>query len=274
MPHTHRRAFRSPALWILGILFISILAGGCANSRKVTYFLDVPDTLAQPLAVQHATFEEPRIQPNDLLQVSIQTIDPTTTSILSATTTSMSGSSAPAGGQPSSGIMVDRNGEIELPLVGRVKLGGLTTTEARNLIRDKVAKYYKDPVVNVRLTNFEVSVLGEVARPSKYVINNEKATVLDVIALAGDLTITGKRENVMLIREENGKKVFTRFDLNNTDMLSSPYFYLKTGDVVYVSPNKARSRTAVTDFTRDRYISFGATALSLLVTFIALFITR
>ena len=162
-----------------------------------------------------------------------------------------------------SGYMVDKAGNIELPMVGMVKVGGLTTTGAKEAIRKKADKYYKDPVVNVRLANFYVSVLGEVNRPAQYIIPNEKASVLDAIAMAGDLTIHGRRDNIMLIRDENGNKKATRFDLRSSDLYQNPYFYLRQGDVIYVEANKAK--VAASDARMLRTVAIMTSVASLLV---------
>jgi polysaccharide export outer membrane protein len=140
---------------------------------------------------------------------------------------------------------------------------GKTTDSVREEIKNKAAAYYKDPVVNVRFANFRVTVLGEVNKPSTYDMPNEKVTLLDALGAAGDLTIYGKRENVLLIRNKDGKKEFVRFNLNQSNLFTSPYFYLHQGDVVYVEPNKAK--VASTDLTQVKRISIMASVLSLLI---------
>jgi len=140
---------------------------------------------------------------------------------------------------------------------------GKTTDSVREEIKTKAATYYKDPVVNVRFANFKITVLGEVNKPSTYVMPNEKVTLLDALGAAGDLTIYGKRENVLLIRDNNGKKEFVRLNLNQSNIFSSPYFYLHQGDVVYVEPNK--SKVSSTDFAQVKRISILASVLSLLI---------
>jgi polysaccharide export outer membrane protein len=221
--------------------------------------------------IEHAPYTDPRIQPNDILQINIQTIDTKSSSELQGAPSpalpavSAANTAAGAAAPIITGFLVDKDGNVALPLVGKVKIGGLTTAEARDMITKKVSVYYKEPVVNVRFANFSVTVLGEVTRPGTYTITNEKVSLLDAIGIAGDLTIYGKRNNVMLIREEDNKKTFVRFDLNSGDIFRSPYFYLKQGDVVYVEPNKARTKLGTTDPTRDRMLTIGITALSLLV---------
>jgi len=258
-------------LYLLILFCISGLFTACSTNKKITYFKNVPDSLYRGMAVAHAPYSDPKIQPNDILQINIQTIDTKTSSELQGAPSpglpavSAANSSVGASAPYVTGFLVDKDGNVAIPLVGKVKIGGFTTTEARDLITQKVAVYYKDPVVNVRFANFSITVLGEVTRPGTYIISNEKVSLLDAIGVAGDLTIYGKRDNVMLIREENGNKVFVRFNLNSDDIFKSPYYYLRQGDVVYIEPNKARTKLGTTDPTRDRILTIGITALSLLV---------
>src|SRR5699024_1514139 len=124
---------------------------------------------------------------------------------------------------------------------GKVKLAGLTTFQAQDLIKQKASVVYATPNVQVRFANFKVTILGDVTRPAAYTLSNERVSVLDALGLAGDLTIFGKRENVLLIRDDNGKKDFARLNLNSKDLFNSPYYYLKQNDVIYVEPNKGKA---------------------------------
>lgn len=251
----------------LGIFILLILS--CTTPKNVTYFQDVPDTLKQKM-VEMSAYYTPAIQPDDILQVSIQTLDPAATALLSQQNTATwpsiganTGTAASPATVNVSGYLVDKEGYVVLPLIGKVMAKGKTTDAIRDEIRAKAAEYYKDPVVTVRFANFKITVLGEVARPSTYVMPSEKVTLLDAIGIAGDLTIYGRRENVMLIRDNSGKKEFVRFNLNNSNIFTSPYFYLHQGDVVYVEPN--RSKVASTDMAQVRRLSILATALSLMI---------
>src|SRR5690606_28835138 len=162
-----------------------------------------------------------------------------------------------------SGVLVDKYGYIELPLAGRIKVGGMTTSQIRDEIKKRALPYYKDPVVNVRLANFKINVLGEVNKPGTYIMPNENVTLLDALGIAGDLTIYAKRENILLIRKHVDKKDFIRFNLNSSDVFNSPYFYLCQGDVIYVEPNKAK--IATTDGAKIRNYSLLATGASVLI---------
>ncbi|HRO41215.1 MAG TPA: polysaccharide biosynthesis/export family protein [Flavipsychrobacter sp.] len=246
-------------------LFIMLLTS-CYNPKKISYFNYVPDSLYRdPMSLDLHPFTDPTIKPNDILQISVQTIDPQATMMMGT----QSAAPATAGGQGGgvSGYMVDKNGEIELPLAGRIKVGGLTTSQARDAIAKKAAQYYKNPVVNVRLGNFTITVLGEVGRPGQLTVPSEKISVLDAIGLAGDLKVTGRRNDILLIREENGKKIFFRYDLNKEDMFHGPYFYLRQHDILYVGPTKnAAAQADVTSQRTFMFVNFGLTIVTLVIT--------
>lgn len=254
--------------------FISLIAisclvfNSCSTPKNITYFRDIPDTISKRTITQIG-YNSLLIKPDDILQVSIQTLDPVSTGMLNQE----SANPLPASGnanQPVSaassaitGYLVDKNGYIILPLVGKVDVNGKSTSEVRDIIQAKAAQFYRDPVVSVRFANFKITVLGEVTRPSTYVMPNEKVSVLDALGMAGDLTIFGKRENVLLIRESSANKEFVRLNLNDSKLFSSPYYYLQQGDVIYVEPNK--SKIAATDVSQVKKISIITGALTLLV---------
>ena len=260
----------SPSYSVVPLLLCAILfACSCGTDKKIVYFKNIPDTIYKSARnIPSLAFVDPLIQPNDILQVSILTLDPQVNTVLATgNTTAFSvqpgSSNSPVAPTPISGLLVDNQGSIELPVVGKIKVSGLTTAIARDSIRNRVALYYNSPVVNVRFANFSITIIGEVARPASYVVPNEKVSILDAIGMAGDLTIYGKRENILLIRDSLGIKQYVRFNLNSADMFSSPYFYLKQGDMIYVEPGK--SKIASTDAVKTRNISLIATGISLLI---------
>lgn len=245
----------------------------CQSYKNIPYFKkNVSDSAymySQGILVPSEPYKDIQIQPDDILQVSIYTIDAgmsgsgalSTQMDMVASTTPASATNS--GNQNIAGYLVDKEGNIELPLAGKVKVAGLTTSGAKEAIKQKALQFYKEPVVNVRLANFKVTVLGEVMRPGNYLVASEKATVLDALGLAGDMTIYGKRENVLLVRREGDKQKMIRFDLNATDMVKSPYYYLRQGDVLYVEPGKGKA--AATDASMVRTYGIIASTLSLLV---------
>ncbi|SFD80418.1 polysaccharide export outer membrane protein [Chitinophaga sp. CF118] len=253
---------RTSALKLLQVGATVMVLFSCTTLKKVTYFRDVPDSTKVKI-IEQANYYTPLIQTDDILQVTIQTIDQTSTASFNpqnaASWQIASSVSGESGGI--NGYLVDREGYVALPLVGNVLVKGKTTDLVREDIRKKVSEYFKDPVVNVRFANFKITVLGEVTRPSTYIMPNEKVTLLDALGAAGDLTIYGKRENVMLIREKDNKKELVRLNLNSSDLFKSPYYYLQQGDVVYVEPNK--SKVASSDMVRVKNVTIIASILSL-----------
>lgn len=251
----------------LMLAIVLIILSSCSSSKKVPYFKDVPDSLGLVKEIDASVYTEPKIMANDLLNISIQTIDPQTTEVLNKPGSGISTSSS---GVPT--YLVDKDGYIEMPMVGRVQLGGLTIADARERIREKAKKYFVEPVVNVRFANFYITMLGELSNPGRLTIPNEKISIVDAIGMASDLAISGMRNNILLIREENGKRIFVRYDLNSSNIFNSPYFYLKSGDIIYVQQTKVKARTGTTDYSRDRYITYATSALSLFLSFYSIVI--
>ncbi|HTN46497.1 MAG TPA: polysaccharide biosynthesis/export family protein [Flavipsychrobacter sp.] len=255
----------------------AVFMQSCVSSKKISYFNYVSDSASfmRPMTINMPNFVDPKIQVSDILQVTVQTLDPS----------SMVGSTRIGIDQPNSfstkgtespstivGYMVNSDGEIELPLVGRVRVVGLTTKEAKSVLSTKAQVYYKNPVVNVRLANFVITMLGDVTRPGQYTIPNEKLTILEALSLAGDISVTGQKENIIIGREENGEKKYVRINLNSTDFYNSPYYYLKQHDIIYVPPTKNKAVASDARTTRTLTIltatismfAFAVSAASLL----------
>ncbi len=258
---------------LISIIALCLVFGSCASYRNIPYFKNVPDSsyvYRNGVQIPVAAYEDVKILPNDILNITIQTIDPDLNNIMgSADMTTANPVSQPITSrldrakEAATGYLVDHDGFIELPIAGKIKVGGLSTSQAKEAIREKALKYYKEPVVNVRIVNFKVTVLGEVAMPGAYMINGEKATILDALGQAGDMSIFGKRTNVLLSRQENGKQKIVRFNMNSTDIFESPYFYLRQGDVLYVQPGKGKA--AANDAAMIRTYTIISSTLSLLV---------
>lgn len=222
---------------------IMILSVSCTSTRKTVYFDNVQDTTF----VQRSHETETPIQENDILGISISSLNaeasaifnpPNTNNIRSTTVT---GSNTEPGG-----YLVNSDGTIQLPVLGSIKAAGLTKKELKDNITNMILskKLLVDPLVEIRFLNYEVTVIGEVAHPTVITVPSEKISLLKAIGLAGDLTIYGKRDNVLLIREENGKKKTRHINLNSSNFFNSPYYYLQPNDVIYVSPNKAKIASA------------------------------
>jgi len=228
------------------LAFLCLSMTSCINTKKVVYFNNIQDTT---LPNPGGNFESV-IQKSDLLNITVSSLNPEASLIfntpnqgnavapLTTGTTGITGGAAPT----VMGYLVSDEGSIKFPVLGTIKAAGLTKKQLEAAISTELTdkKLLVDPIVNVRFLNFRVTVLGEVARPTTLNVANEKISVLEALGLAGDLTIYGKRENVLLIREEDNKKIIRRLDLNSDKILTSPYYYLKTNDVVYVEPNTSK----------------------------------
>ncbi|TCD02688.1 polysaccharide biosynthesis/export family protein [Pedobacter psychroterrae] len=241
------------------LLLSTVFLYSCASKKSTVYFNNLADTVLST-HVNMAKFTEPVIQKDDILAITIQTIDPNTSSanMQMPTTANTGGIQAQ---QNISGYLVDNDGMIELPMIGKLKLGGLNTYEAKKLIVEKASKYLKDPVVQVRFANYRITVIGEVSKPATFTVPSEKVSILDLLGMAGDLTIYGRRDNIMLIRDHGDKKEIARLNLSSSDIMESPYFYLKQNDVIYVEPNKAKM--SVNNTERFRILSATLSIISL-----------
>lgn len=249
---------------LVAALFLFIFTFGC-SVKKIVYFNDL--SVDSTYFIKEASsFKEPIIRSDDILSITIQTLDPSSSSVAnqSEVIQAIGASSASSlGNQVITGFLVDRDGHVQMTLLGKVKVAGLTTYEARALIMEQASKYYKDPTVQVRFANFKITVLGEVTRPATYTVPNEKISVLDALGLAGDLTIYGKRENVLLIREKGGAKEFVRLNLNDSEVFQSDYFYLRQNDVLYVEPGKGKA--AANNAARNQTFAIIGSVLSVLI---------
>lgn len=256
------------AIAVLSAVIISFSA--CNSAKQVAYFQDVADSVAIEKRVRNAAYHEPVIHKGDILNIEVSTIDPNISGI-SAVQTNKEEENGGAATQIK-GYMVDKNGMVEIPILGKLAVEGLTTMEIKELVRTKALKYYKDPLVNVRIANFYITVLGEVKRPGLFVVGNEKINIIDAIGLAGDLTLGGKRGNVIVIREENGESVFTRVNLNSSDIVTSKYYYLQSGDKIYVEPLKSFAKAGTSDERTTRLVSLMLAVVTVGLTVATLFI--
>jgi polysaccharide export outer membrane protein len=211
----------------------------CTSSRKSVYFIDQKDAVlkANNLSTKNI------IQPNDILSIAVTSLNNASTEVFNKPNNSFVSTSSVTGANlQSPGYLVNDEGNIQFPVLGSMKITGLTTNELRVKITKELLdrKLLVDPIVIVRQLNFKVSVLGEVSKPSVVNVPNEKISLLEALGLAGDITIYGRKDNVMVIREEDGVKKIKRLNLNSSEIFSSEYYYLKSNDIVYVEANNAK----------------------------------
>ncbi|MGV6831717.1 MAG: polysaccharide biosynthesis/export family protein [bacterium] len=188
---------------------------------------------------------EIRFKTDDLLTIAVSSVEPAAAMPFNlpaiGTNATVDAAQGPLRIQT---YLIDKEGNIEFPELGTIKIGGLTRSEANQMMKEKLSEYINNPIVNIRLANFTISVLGEVSRPGTFLIQDERISLLEALGLAGDLTIYGKRENIFLIREIDGQKRYAKFDLTSINVVNSPNFYLTQNDVIYVEPNKTKVRQA------------------------------
>lgn len=221
-------------------LSLAFLMGSCTSSKTtLAYFDDLP---------QHSEGEIPqgdysiRIIPDDELAITVTSSVPEATAVYNIPTSNIAtrGSLETNYAPRQQTYVVDKDGDIMFPVFGKLHVSGMTTRELSDYLYQRVSADVADAYVRVDLMSFRVSVLGEVNKPGAINVGRERFSILDALAAAGDLTEYGERSNVLLIREENGHKTYHRLNLNDSKVLSSPYFYLKQNDAIYVEPNAIR----------------------------------
>lgn len=221
------------------IVCSALLFSSCLSRKKTDYFqFNDNQTAIQDTVLMKSIFE-PKIQTNDILKIEVASINPEAAKFFNPSDELTTNEDTDL-----SSYMVDLNGDIEIPLVGKMKVAGLTTRQIRDTLRLKLEKYLQSPTVRVNFNSYIVTVLGEVKLPGQYVAKTEKFTITDALGYAGDLTIYGDRQKVMVIRENDNKKEFNYIDLTQRDIFKSDLFYLHPGDVIYVPAGKGRIASA------------------------------
>ncbi len=249
------------------ISILSLFFFSCASKKDVVYFQDTQDyeTLVSDNSYAY------KFKVDDLLSINVSTLDPEASipfNLLTAPQGQITGGGG-VGQAQQIDYIVNKDGDIDFPVLGEVNILGLTPNETKELLKEKLKIYLKNPIINIRLRNFTVTVLGQVARPGTYEVNGEQITVLEALGLAGDLDIKGERTNVLIIRDFNGTKISQRIDLTKKAALNSPVYYLTQNDVVYVEPNKS----AVTSSALDNRATIAISIASVLITSTVLILT-
>ena len=223
-----------------------LLFASCASQKDVPYFQNSKEV---DLSKSQYLYDA-RIMPKDLLTITVSAADdqavvPFNMTVPTPYTTNQRSTYSQAMLQT---YLVDNDGNIIFPIVGQLYVGGLTKSQAEEMILDRIKPYMSEavnPIVTVRMTGYQISVIGEVARPGTFNVSREKISILEALAQAGDLTIYGQRKNVQLIREDStGRKSIYTFDLTDANIINSPYFYLQQNDVIYVTPNKVKAQNS------------------------------
>ena len=219
------------------VVTMILMMVGCGSSKEVAYWQNI-DSIS--LAASKGLYDA-KIMPKDELTILVQTTDPLTSEPFNLRSTGQTSSK-----NQITGYLVDNDGMINFPMVGKIHVAGLTKTECEDLIKSKIQPYLartENPLVSVRTSSYRITVIGEVNRPGVIPVSTEKISLVEALAEAGDMTIYGKRDNVLLVREDkSGEKHKVRLNMNDANIINSPYYYLQQNDIVYVEPHKVKAR--------------------------------
>lgn len=229
---------------IVALLTVLLILNSCASRDSMRYYKGI-ETEAYADSISY----NPVLKQDDLLSIIVSSPSAEATANFNVASYGVGntglapGTSAPQPGYLS--YLIDNEGNIDFPVLGKLKLGGLSRSVALLMIKTKLKSYIKDPFVTMRILNFKVSVQGEVAKPGVFPVITERITLPEALAMAGDLTIFAKRENILIIRENEGKKTYNFVDITKAEFINSPFYYLTQNDMVYVEPNKVRMNSSV-----------------------------
>ena len=257
-------------LFLLALVAVFSFSG-CTLTKQMTYFqnMDSIDIRNSPKV------PEVRIKQNDQLTIIVSCIDPTASAPFNMSISAGNYSNNTSADNLRYTYLVDADGEINFPVIGKVKVKGLTRPETEALITEKIKPYFAEaetPVVKVTLSSFKVTVIGEVGSPKTITVPNERLTIIEALAQSGDMTVYGKRANILLIRENmEGEKMVARLNMNDARLFNSEYYYLQQNDVIYIEPHKAKGRSA--DVTANTFWT-PISSLALSVATLILSITR
>lgn len=251
----------------LSALFLT----SCVSRKEMAYFQNMEVVNQNQTPNYYTTV----IENNDLLQITVSPSGATEADLKLVQPFNLPMSPAPnmmgtvTAQQQLQAYLVDNEGNIEFPVLGTLKVAGLSRQDLKKTLENRISEYVNDPIINIRINNFKISVLGEVKMPGQYKIQDERITLPEALALAGDLTIYGRRNNVLLIRESKGIKESVYIDLTDSNVINSPYYYLQQNDVVYVEPNKAQMQSSAYNRNIPIFISVASVLVS-----VAILITR
>lgn len=256
---------------LLCMIVLTALTGACTSYKKVPY-LQNSETV--DLSQLPRSLYDAKIMPKDLLTITVSTTDPEAAVPFNLTVPnaiSLSQSKNLTSQPVLQQYLVDNEGNIDFPVLGKLHIGDMTKTDVEKMIQQKLQPYLKEtPIVNVRMVNYKISVLGEVTSPGTFTVSNEKVNIFEALALAGDMTIWGRRDNVKLMREDSqGERKIVELDLNDANVVGSPYFYLQQNDVVYVTPNQKKAKNSDV----GTQTSFWFSGVSILISIATLIVT-
>jgi|SRR5690554_27424 len=240
------------------ILFSILLVSSCVSRQDIAYFQEIENLSSQD------NLESITFKPNDMLSIVVSAASLEAAMPFNLTVASQS---SIGGGSSQASYMVSTDGEIEFPILGTIKVVGMTTKELQDYLKERISEYVRDPIVNVRIMNFTVSIIGAVNGPGTYPISGERVSIIEALAIAGDLAIFGRRDNILIVRELDGKKTYKYLDIRDPEILNSDYYYLKQHDIVYVEPNRSSMQNAIANRNITVYIGVASFLFTLFVFF-------
>lgn len=265
--------YSSVVLYIIVAAFSMFVAASCSTYKKINYLQDIEANKETAMEINKGIL----VQPKDIISIIVSSRNPEIASVFNLPTVAYQAASSTIASTSQNilGYAVDNEGCINFPVLGRIHVAGMTRWELSDKIKSMLLEQelIKDPIVTVSFMNFKISVMGEVTAPGTYSINGDKLTILEALSLARDLTIFGRRDNVTVIREQNGKRITYQVDLRSTDLFNSPAYYLQQNDIVYVTPNKVRAGQSTVNENTTKSASFWVSVGSFLTTVATLLVT-
>lgn len=219
---------------LLFYFLLLITLNSCVSKKKIIYLQ------GQQNESTNLVNYEPQIQNDDMLSISISSNEPELAVPFNIDQLQTGGAGGSGSNIAKTTYLVDAAGEIDFPVLGKMKVAGFTKTYLKQYLKERLALYLTDPIINIRIVNYKISILGEVSKPGTYTLTGDRVTLLEVIANAGDLTLYGKRDNILIIRDYLGTKTYNRVDITKADFVNSPFYYLDQNDVIYVEPRRAK----------------------------------
>ncbi|AEE20732.1 polysaccharide export outer membrane protein [Dokdonia sp. Hel_I_63] len=242
----------------LVVVLIAFFFSSCVSKKDVLYFQDVENISSK----DNSNDYEVIVRPNDLLTIYVSALSPE--AVLPFNPMFTSSGISRNGDERLQTYLVDNKGNIDFPLIGSLAIGGKTKQKVIELIQERISTYVKNPIVNLNIINYTISVLGEVARPGSFTISDERITILEALGRAGDMTLFGDRKTVTIIREQDNRKIYGQLDFTSIDAINSPYYYLNQNDVVIVSPNKAQVQSSGFNRNSSIFISIAGIIISVI----------
>ena len=261
--------YHSLGLLAAALVCVAVLFTGCRSSKKIVYLQDVVPLKQQEIEQKYEVF----IHNDDLLSIMVNSKNPELALPFNMPLVSYQLGSESPGAQRVLGYLVDVNGYIDFPILGKLHVAGLTRLQLTEMIKERLISedLIKDPIVTVQFLNYKISVMGEVSRPGSFNISSDRVTLLEALSMAGDLTIYGRRDRVAVIREKDGKRTILFHDLRSSDIFNSPCYYLQQTDIVYVEPNKVKAEQS--GINQNKSVGVWLSAASILVSIASLVVT-